>query len=204
MIVAVYRRFRELIREGAKFLIVGAVAFVIAFAGADLLHFDAGLGKYVSVTIATAVATVVAFIGNGRWTFREREGHGTIRDGTLFFVLNGVGLVMQYASVAVVQDGMGLQGKLWFNLANFVGIALGTLFRFWSYRKWVWVRPGQSLLAQGQWEAAPGRSEPPSGKSVPEPRQPGGRHRKGRSAVPEEQFADAARLKARAARTIGS
>ena len=54
-------------------------------------------------------------------------------------MFNGIGLLIQLACVAIVVDGFNLQGsKLWYNLANLTGIALGTLFRFWSYRKWVW------------------------------------------------------------------
>jgi hypothetical protein len=37
-------------------------------------------------------------------------------------------------------------------LAPFVGTALGTLFRFWSYRKWVWLAQpaGPGMGADGR------------------------------------------------------
>jgi hypothetical protein len=45
----------------------------------------------------------------------------------------------------------GLKGKFWYYVALFVGTGLGTLFRFWSYRKWVWLSqpPGPGVGADG-------------------------------------------------------
>ena len=133
-----YERFRMLIHEAAKFGLVGLVGFVVSLGGADVLHFDAGVGKYKAVVVATIAATIVTFVGNRYWAFRHRERVGMGRETVLFFVFNAIGLAIQLACVAIVQDGAGLQGKLWYNLANLTGIGLGTLFRFWSYRKWVW------------------------------------------------------------------
>jgi len=133
-----YERFRMLIHEAAKFGVVGLAGFIVSLGGADVLHFDAGVGKYKAVVIATIAATVVTFLGNRYWAFRHRERVGMGRETVLFFVFNGIGLLIQLASVAIVQDGAGLSGKLWYNLANLCGIGLGTLFRFWTYRKWVW------------------------------------------------------------------
>jgi putative flippase GtrA len=157
-----YTRFRQLIHEVAKFGVVGLVGVAISFGGAAVLRFDFGFGKYTSVTVATTVATVVAFIGNRYWTFRHRERTGTARETVLFFALNGVGLLIQYACIGITQDVLGLSGKLWYNIANLVGIGLGTLFRFWTYRKWVWALP----------PAEPGVVQP-----AMSPRKYGGRHR---------------------------
>ena len=134
-----YERFRAVIHEAAKFGVVGLAGFIVSLGGADVLHFDLGVGKYKAVVTATIAATVVTFLGNRYWAFRHRERVGMGRAKTvLFFVFNGIGLLIQLACVAIVADGLGLQGKVWYNLANLTGIGLGTLFRFWSYRKWVW------------------------------------------------------------------
>jgi putative flippase GtrA len=134
-----YERFRHLIHEGGKFLVVGLIGTVVTFAVANALH---GLGKYTAVTIATIVATVITYVGNRFWTFKHREGQGTTRESAIFFVLNGVGLLIYYACIWLIQDVAGLKGKLWYNAALVIGTGLGTLFRFWSYRKWVWRAPG--------------------------------------------------------------
>ncbi len=133
-----YERFRVLIHEAAKFGVVGLAGFIVSLGGADILHFDANVGKYKSVVAATIAATVVTFLGNRYWAFRHRERAGMGRETVLFFVFNAIGLLIQLACVAIVADGANLQGKVWYNLANLTGIGLGTLFRFWSYRKWVW------------------------------------------------------------------
>jgi len=138
LVSTLYQRFRLLIHEGFKFLVVGGIGFVVTLGGADVLHLGLGVNKYTSITIATVVATFVTFVGNRYWTFRHREGAGTTRESVMFFVLNGVGLLFQYACIWIVQDLLHHQGGLWYNVANLIGIVFGTLFRFWSYRKWVW------------------------------------------------------------------
>jgi putative flippase GtrA len=142
LVSTLYQRFRLLIHEGAKFCVVGGTGAIVTLVGADILNFDLGVNRYVSITAATIVATVVTFVGNRYWTFRHRQGAGTQRESVMFFVLNGVGLLIQYAAIALFWDALGLHTKLWYTVANLVGLVVGTLFRFWSYRKWVWhVRP---------------------------------------------------------------
>ncbi len=131
-----YQQFRHLIHEGAKFLVVGGVGTVVTFVVANALR---SLGEYKAVTIATVVATIITFLGNRYWTFRHRQGQGTARDTIIFFVLNAIGLVIYYACIWLIKDGAGLTSRLWYNVALVVGTGLGTVFRFWSYRKWVWI-----------------------------------------------------------------
>ena len=87
------------------------------------------------------MATILAFLGNRYWSFAKRQGGGAHVETILFFLLNGVGLLIQYGCIALFTDVFGLSGRIWYNLANLIGIGIGTLFRFWSYRKWIWVRP---------------------------------------------------------------
>jgi putative flippase GtrA len=149
-----YARFRHLIHEAAKFGIVGGVGFIVTLGGTDLLHFDLGLGKYTAVTLAVVVATVVTFFGNRYWTYRHRTHAGTTRESVLFFVMNGVGLLIQYACIGIVVDGFGQSGHLAFNLANFTGVVFGTIFRFFAYRHWVWKAPVEAVL-EGHEELEP-------------------------------------------------
>ena len=145
-ISGLYDKFRHLIHEMFKFGVVGGVGFIVALGGADLLRYDAGFGKYKALTVATLAATVVTFIGNRYWTYRNRPRTGTWRESAIFFVMNGIGILIQYASVWIFQDLGGLSGKLWYNVANLIGIAIGTCFRFYSYRKWVWKAPIEEVL----------------------------------------------------------
>jgi len=135
----VYARFRVLIHEVAKFGVVGVLAFFITIGGANVLRYGAGLGPLTSVTIATCVATVFAFLGNKLWAFRHRKGSHWGRESVLFFVFNGIGLLIQLAFVAAVRYGLGLDSKLSYNVANIVGIGVATLFRLYCYRRWVFL-----------------------------------------------------------------
>jgi len=138
LVTATYKRFRQLIHEGAKFCVIGGIGAVVTLGGADILHNHLAVGKYTALTVSTLIATVVTFVGNRHWTFKHRSGKGTTHESVMFFVLNGVGLLIGYGCIWLVQTGFGLSGALWYDFANFLGLVFGTLFRFWSYRKWVW------------------------------------------------------------------
>jgi putative flippase GtrA len=129
------QQLRLVLHEGFRFLIVGGIGTVLTIAVAVALH---DMGKYVAITIATFLATVFTFLGNRYWTFRHRQGQGARHESVMFFLLNGVGLVIYYGCIWIMQDLMGLEGRIWYTAALVVGTGLGTLFRFWSYRKWVW------------------------------------------------------------------
>jgi putative flippase GtrA len=135
---ALYMRFRQLIHEFAKFGIIGVIGLIITNVGYVLLH-SHGVGPVTSTTVATIVATIVAYIGNRYWSFRHRERTSVPREGLIFFVLNGIGLLIQDAVVAVNSYVFHLEHhKVAEFLALNIGIGLATIFRVWSYRKFVW------------------------------------------------------------------
>jgi putative flippase GtrA len=136
-LLAAYYRLGHLVRELMKFGVVGGVAFVVDVGLFNLL-LHATDKPLTSKTISTVVATTVAYLGNRHWTFRRRSRSGVRREYTLFFLLNGVGLVIALACLATSHYLLGFTGRLADNIAaNVVGLALGTAFRFWSYRRWV-------------------------------------------------------------------
>jgi putative flippase GtrA len=143
-----YVRFQRLIHEAAKFGVVGVVGVFITNGGYALLHNTFGLGPVTSTTIATIVATAVSYVANRYWSFRHRERTSVAREGVIFFVLNGIGLLIQDAVVAfnfyILNNGNNKAAEF---IALNAGIALATLFRFWSYRKWVWAAPADGAEA---------------------------------------------------------
>ncbi|MDA8321814.1 MAG: GtrA family protein [Actinomycetota bacterium] len=130
-----YERFRQLIHEGAKFGIIGIVGVVIYNLVDNALL---SLGPLKAATVAVIVTTLISYVANRYWSFRHRERTTVPRETVLFFALNGFGLLIQWAVVGFTYYGLGETGKLANFIANNIGIVLGTLFRFWSYRKWVW------------------------------------------------------------------
>jgi putative flippase GtrA len=134
-----YARYALRIHEIAKFGVVGGIGFVVQLGVTDAVHLGLGVGALTAVIVGYAVATVVTFLGNRHWAFKHRQGKGLHRETLTFILLNMVGLGIQEAVVATVHYGMHMTDPLSYNVANVVGIGLGTLFRLWSYRKWVFL-----------------------------------------------------------------
>jgi putative flippase GtrA len=157
-----YVRFRQIIHEFAKFGIIGVVGLAITNLGYALLH-SHGVGPVTSTTIATIVATIVAYVGNRYWSFAHRERTNIPREGVTFFVLNGIGLLIQDAVVAFNSYVLHLEHH---KLAEFIalntGIAIATVFRFWSYRRFVWRMSTAGEAGTGAVPAPPAPSGQPS------------------------------------------
>ena len=144
----VYTRFRVLIHEVAKFGTVGILAFFITIGGVNALRYGAGLGPLTSATMATVVATAFAFLGNKLWAFRHRTGSHWGRESVLFFVFNGIGLLIQLGFVGAAEYGLGLKDKFSYNVANIVGIGVATIFRLYCYRRWVFLLGDEAPLSE--------------------------------------------------------
>jgi putative flippase GtrA len=145
--VATRSRVGSAAGEVARFLVVGGLGFVVDVAVFNWLRFDAGFGDGEGVLvdkpltakiISTVLATVVTYLGNRSWTWRDRARSGYAREYALFFVLNGIAMGIAVLTLAISHYVLGLTSPLADNIAaNGVGLALGTAFRFWSYRRWV-------------------------------------------------------------------
>jgi putative flippase GtrA len=140
-------RFGHLVRELGKFGAVGAIAFVVDLGLFNYAITGLGIEQLAAKTFSTVVAATVAFAGNRFWTWRHRERSGMVREYTLYFVFNAVGLGIGLGCLAISHYGLGSIWPVFTSLladnisANLVGAVLGTLFRFWSYRRFVFVGP---------------------------------------------------------------
>ncbi|MGB7979721.1 MAG: GtrA family protein [Candidatus Nanopelagicales bacterium] len=130
---------RRLGAEVAKFGTVGAIAFVIDVGLFNVLR--AGIladSPLTAKTISVLVATTFAFLANRHWTYRDRARTGYRRESLLFFATNGVALLISWACLFTTHYLLGLDSQLADNISgNVVAVGLGTLFRFWVYRTWV-------------------------------------------------------------------
>jgi putative flippase GtrA len=149
LLASLHRRFKELIPELTKFGVVGLIGSVIDLGGADYLHVHMGIGPMVSKALSITAATIVTYLGSRFWTFRHRVNQALLREGMLFVVLNVVGLVIAEAVIAFTTYGLDYKSELAYNAASVVGTGLGTIFRYFSYKKWVFLAgaPGTAVAA---------------------------------------------------------
>lgn len=152
-------RFGHLVHELSKFATVGGIAFLIDFALFNYLTNVRGVEQIAAKTVSTVLAATVAFLGNRFWTWRHRERSNPAREYALFFFFNGVGLGIAVACLAISRYGLGsiwpgvFQTALADNIASFIiGTGLGTMFRFWSYRRFVFVEAGTRAAPEVQYD----------------------------------------------------
>lgn len=145
---SLYQRFQHLIHELGKFGVVGGTAFVIdtVIFGALL---SAGMETVLAKTLATVVSATVAFLGNRFWTWRHRARSTLHREYILYFVFNLIGLGI---TLAVLGLSHYVLGSMWPVFATpaadlifgqLIGNALATIFRFWTYRRFVFLAEPQ-------------------------------------------------------------
>jgi putative flippase GtrA len=138
---------RGIWREAAKFATVGALAFVLDNGGYTLLVF--GLpgtgggplhdGPVQASVIATGVATAFSWVANRHWTYRQRHRENAVRELALFTCVNIIGMALTAATVFLSRQLLGLDSVLSDNVARTCGWTLATLFRFFAYRRYVFV-----------------------------------------------------------------
>jgi putative flippase GtrA len=145
--VGLFVRLRDavdlLYREILKFGVVGAVAFVVDAGGFNLLVYGGGSGPLrhkvlTAKLISATLSIVVAWLGNRFWTFRHRRRPQVHHELILFFIVNGIGLLVALACLGFSRYVLGLDSPFANNVSGtIVGTALGTVWRFWAYRKLV-------------------------------------------------------------------
>jgi putative flippase GtrA len=141
IIEGLYERWRHLVHEMAKFGIVGAFNTALDFGIFNLLYLGLGWPALGANSASVAIAATSSFFMNRHWTFRHRAHTGLRREYVLFFLLNGVGLLIANACILVVERGLGQTGPLWLNIAKVAGLVLGMVFRFTTYKRFVFLSP---------------------------------------------------------------
>jgi putative flippase GtrA len=151
----------QLIRhhELAKFCVVGGISFAITTVINYVLKLTVLNHKPVTAfAIAVLVATICSYVLSREWSFRTRGGRQGRHEAALFFLVSAIAVGLNLTPLAVSRYVLDLQmphvDLFTQETADFVsgfivGTLLGTLFRFWGFRKWVFphanarIRPGQ-------------------------------------------------------------
>ena len=134
---SVRRRLDRLAREVAKFGAVGGAGLLVNLLVFNLVRQVTDLQVVRASVIATVVAIIFNYIGFRYFTYRDRDKSRRTKEMTLFLLFSAAGLVIENGVLYTATYGFGWDSPLQSNIFKFLGIGIATLFRFWSYRTWV-------------------------------------------------------------------
>ncbi|WP_217179229.1 GtrA family protein [Streptomyces sp. AC495_CC817] len=148
---ALRRRLDLLVREVAKFGAVGGAGLLVNLGVFNLVRHTTELQVVRASVIATVVAIAFNYVGFRYFTYRDRDKSGRTRELTLFLLFSAVGLVIENGVLYTATYGFGWDSPLQSNIFKFLGIGVATLFRFWSYRSWVFrALPARETVADAE------------------------------------------------------
>jgi CheY-like chemotaxis protein len=133
------RRFSS--REVLTFLAVGGAGYVVDVLAFNLL-LSVGpvttLDPSIARTMALVAAMGVTYIGNRTLTWRHQATENRSREVGLFVLFNIIGFGFSVVTLTLSHDVLGLTSRLADNIsANVIGLALGTIFRYMTYKRFV-------------------------------------------------------------------
>lgn len=135
------RRFGDLLGEASKFGAVGVVNLALDISVFNLLRVAVVSEKPLTAkAISMSLAATSSYFMNRHWTWRDRARTGVRREYVLFMVLSAIGLGLTEACLAISHYVLGFHSVLADNIAaNGVGLVVGMVWRFWSFRQWVFL-----------------------------------------------------------------
>ncbi|MCW2595033.1 MAG: GtrA family protein, partial [Jatrophihabitans sp.] len=131
--------WRILLKELAAFGLIGAIALVIDVGVFTLLSAE---GALKAKAVSTIVSTTFAYFGNRHLSFSHRARTSLGRETTTFFGINLITLIFSELIIALFVYALHYghtSGMIFF--VNLCTIALGTIFRFWAYKRFVFLHP---------------------------------------------------------------
>jgi len=145
-------------REVAKFGVVGGAGVLVNIGVFNLVRHSTALQTVRASILATMVSIVFNYLGFRYFTYRDRDRAGRTKELSLFLFFSAIGLVIENGVLYTATYGFNWDSQLQSNVFKFVGIGVATLFRFWSYRTWVFralpareaVEQAESFLAQAE------------------------------------------------------
>ncbi len=161
---------KTLIAQLLRFGMVGGIGFVVDIAVFNLLRTTVlspesiHEGPVLAKVASTSLAIIVNWLGNRYWTFGPHRRPRAVREGIEFALVSIGGMLIGLACLWVSHYVLGYTSLLADNISsNVIGLALGTAFRFWLYRVWVF-RPRRDQARSGAPSSAhPTRSSHPAG-----------------------------------------
>lgn len=130
---------RILIKEVGAFGVIGGIAFAMNL---GLFVWLAPYGALKANAIAIFISTTFAYFGNKYLSFSHRARTSIGRETSFFFGINLITFAFSELALALFHYGFGFghsSGVLL--LVNLATIAIGTVFRFWAYKRFVFLHP---------------------------------------------------------------
>ncbi|HEY9313161.1 GtrA family protein [Williamsia sp.] len=125
-----------------------------AIIGGSMMLFDMAIFYSLSLTVLEAkpvvakiisgvLATIVSYVLNREWAFKNRGGRQTHHEAMLFFAISGVGVVLQAAPLFVANNLFDVRNSvdvkqlviIDFVLGYIIGNLIQMAFRFWALRR---------------------------------------------------------------------
>ncbi|GAA1180907.1 putative flippase GtrA [Kitasatospora gansuensis] len=132
------QKLRSLSREVTGFAVIGLVGVVVNAGVFWVCLQTPGVIGSLAGFIATAVAIGTNYIGYRYWLYADRDAASRKREITLFLIFSGIGMLIENGILAFSVHVLGYSSHAEQLIAkNVVGLAAGTVFRFFSYRTWV-------------------------------------------------------------------
>jgi putative flippase GtrA len=135
----------KLVRYALKFGVVGFAGYIVDVGLFNLLRlgvFGEGhalQGPLGAKVLSVSVAVLVTWFGNRYWTFRDHRRKNYLLELGEFAAVAAGGLLIGLLCLWVSHYVLGFDNLVADNIAaNVVGLALGTAFRFFLYRFWVY------------------------------------------------------------------
>ena len=130
---------RILIKEISAFGLIGTLAFVIDL---GIFVWLAPHGALKAKAVSTICSTTFAYFGNKYLSFSHRARTSVGRETAFFFGINLITLIFSELALALFHYGLGYGHASQMLLGvNLVTIAIGTVFRFWAYKRFVFLHP---------------------------------------------------------------
>jgi putative flippase GtrA len=131
--------WRILLKEITAFGAIGLACLVIDLSLYNLLS---PIGWLKAKCVSTIVATTVAYFGNRHLSFSHRARTSLARETSFFFAINLITLVVSELILGLFAYPLNQRSDhIVMNVVNLATIGLGTIFRFWSYKRFVFLHP---------------------------------------------------------------
>jgi len=142
-----------------KFMVVGAIGFVIDFGVVNLLSHFLGMWLVLAGTISFICAVISNFIWNRYWTYPDSRSRPLARQLVMFFLVNVAGLAIRVPILWLLEPPLrgfftDLSWKLPFtpavlarNLTLAVAVGIVLLWNFFINRYWTYNDVDQGIIS---------------------------------------------------------